>query len=131
MPYISRHACRLSCSVGSDSETLWTVASQAPSVEYFRQEYWSGLPFSSSRGSSQPWGSNPCLLRFLHCRRILYSVTSSTYTQTTLIIAVGWLRAWRPKHLEYCLTQLGKKLFQILKCILFFTYSTLHTLLYT
>ena len=59
---ISRHACRLSCSVRSDSETLWTVASQAPSVEFFRQEYWSGLPFSSSRGSSQSWGSNLCLL---------------------------------------------------------------------
>ena len=44
------------------TETLWTVASQAPSVEFFRQEYWSGLPFSSSRGSSQSWGSNLCLL---------------------------------------------------------------------
>ena len=28
--------------------TPWTVAHQAPpSVEFFRQEYWSGLPFSS------------------------------------------------------------------------------------
>ena len=26
--------------------TLWTVACQAPlSMEFFRQEYWSGLPF--------------------------------------------------------------------------------------
>ena len=32
-------------SVMSDSETLWTVAIQAPlSMEFFRQEYWSGLP---------------------------------------------------------------------------------------
>ena len=35
--------------------TLWTVARQAPlSMEFFRQEYWSGLPYFSSRGSSWP-----------------------------------------------------------------------------
>ena len=29
-------------------ETPWTVAHQAPlSMEFFRQEYWSGLPFPS------------------------------------------------------------------------------------
>ena len=29
-----------------DSAALWTVARQAPlSVEFFNQEYWSGLPF--------------------------------------------------------------------------------------
>ena len=32
-----------------------TVAYQAPqSMEFSRQEYWSGLPFPSTRGSSQP-----------------------------------------------------------------------------
>ena len=31
-----------------NSVTSWTVASQAPlSMEFSRQEYWSGLPFSS------------------------------------------------------------------------------------
>ena len=36
----------VSCSVISDSETPWTVACQAPlSMEFSRQEYWSGLPF--------------------------------------------------------------------------------------
>ena len=35
--------------------TLWTVTCQAPlSMGFSRQEYWSGLPFSSSRRSSQP-----------------------------------------------------------------------------
>ena len=35
----------LSGSVVSNSETLWTVACQAPlSMEFSRQEYWSGLP---------------------------------------------------------------------------------------
>ena len=32
-------------------ETPWTVAHQAPpSVKFFRQEYWSGLPFPSPGG---------------------------------------------------------------------------------
>ena len=39
--------------------TLWTVAWQAPlSIEFPRQEYWSGLPFSPSRGSSWPRDQN-------------------------------------------------------------------------
>ena len=36
------------CSVMSDSETLWTITHQAPlSVEFCRQEQWSGLPLHS------------------------------------------------------------------------------------
>ena len=35
--------------------TPWTVACQAPlSMEFSRQEYWSGLPFSSSEDVSGP-----------------------------------------------------------------------------
>ena len=35
--------------------TLWTVACKAPlSMEFSRQEYWSGLPFPSPGGSSWP-----------------------------------------------------------------------------
>ena len=39
----------MSCSVISNpSANLWTVAHQAPlSMEFPRQEYWSGLPFPS------------------------------------------------------------------------------------
>ena len=34
------------CSVMSNSATPWTVISQAPlSMEFSRQDYWSGLPF--------------------------------------------------------------------------------------
>ena len=34
---------------------LWTVACQAPlSIELFRQEYWSGLPFPSPGEPSRP-----------------------------------------------------------------------------
>ena len=36
-------------------ETPWTVAYQAPaSMEFSRQEYWSGLPFSSPGDLSDP-----------------------------------------------------------------------------
>ena len=38
------------------SETPWTVAYQAPpSTGFSRQEYWSGVAISFSRGSFQPW----------------------------------------------------------------------------
>ena len=45
-----------SCSVVSDPlQPPWTVACQAPlSVELFRQEYWSGLPFPSPGDLSDP-----------------------------------------------------------------------------
>ena len=39
---------QLSRSVMSDSATPWTIALQAPlSMEFSRQEYWSGVPFPS------------------------------------------------------------------------------------
>ena len=55
----------------------WTVAPQAPlSMEFSRQEYWSGLPFPSLEwgGVFLTWGSNPGLL---HCRQILYHLSLS------------------------------------------------------
>ena len=55
----------LSCSVMFDSfVTPWTVACQALlSMEFSRQEYWSGLPFPTP-GPTQ--GSNPHLLCLLY-----------------------------------------------------------------
>ena len=45
----------VSRSVVSDSATPWTVACQASlSMEFSRQEHWSGLPFPSSRGLPDP-----------------------------------------------------------------------------
>ena len=39
----------------SDSAVPWTVACQAPlSVEFSRQEYWSGLPFPSPGNLPNP-----------------------------------------------------------------------------
>ena len=44
----------VSCSVLSNSSTLWTVAYQAPlSKGFFRREYWSGLPVLSP--GDLPW----------------------------------------------------------------------------
>ena len=52
--------------------TPWTVAYQATlSMEFSRQVYWSGLPFSLSGDLPNPGlePTSPCLL---HCRWILY-----------------------------------------------------------
>ena len=50
------HVCVLSClSRVQPFVTLWTVAHQVPlSLGFSGQEYWSGLPCPSSRGSSPP-----------------------------------------------------------------------------
>ena len=51
--------------------TLWTVAHQAPlSMGFFRQEYWSGLPFPPP-GIFLTQRLNPSLPQLLHCRQIL------------------------------------------------------------
>ena len=48
------HVC-VSRSIVSDSATRWTVACQAPpSIEFSRQEYWSGLPFPSPGDLPKP-----------------------------------------------------------------------------
>ena len=45
----------VTCSVVSNSATPWTVAHQAPlSMEFTRQEYWSGLPFLSPEDLPNP-----------------------------------------------------------------------------
>jgi len=60
--------CVLSCL--RLSVTPWTEAHQGPlSMEFSRQEYWSGLPFPSPGiqvGIIPPQGSNSCLLCLLH-----------------------------------------------------------------
>ena len=49
-----------------------TVARQVPlSMGFSRQEYWSGLPFSTL-GDLQTQGSNLSLVRLRHCKWILY-----------------------------------------------------------
>ena len=54
--------------------TPWTIACQAPlSMKFYRQEYWSGLPWLSP-GIFLTQGSNPGLS---HCRQILYHLSYS------------------------------------------------------
>ena len=62
---LSKWFCVCVSSVMSDSLRLWIIAHQAPlSMEFFRQEYWSGLSFLSP-GDSPAQGSKLCLLRLL------------------------------------------------------------------
>ena len=71
------HGCSLEVKVKSLSHvqlfsTLWTVAHQAPlSMDFSRQEYWTGLHFML-QGLFPTQRSNPHLLHHLHCRWILY-----------------------------------------------------------
>ena len=52
----------LNHSLMHDSVTLWTVACHAPlSIGFFRQEYWSGLPFTPPGYLSNP-GIEPASL---------------------------------------------------------------------
>ena len=65
--YSLQLGCASSLSCVQLYETTWTGARQTPpSLEFSRQEYWSGLPFPSSRRSSQTQGSNPHLPCLLH-----------------------------------------------------------------
>ena len=69
-------------SVVSDFVTPWTAACQAPlSMGFFRQEYWSGLPFPSP-GFFPTQGLNLSLLRLLHCRQILYPLSQCGSPET-------------------------------------------------
>ena len=66
-----------SCSVVSDSVTPWTVAYQAPqSMEFSRQECWSGLPFPFPDGLPR-----------------LYSVTCANKSQS-IIASVQCSAVW-------------------------------------
>ena len=59
-PVITTHACVLShLSHVQLFVTLWTIAHQAPlSMGFFRQEYWSGLPWPPPRNHPNP-GTEP------------------------------------------------------------------------
>ena len=52
--------------------TPWTIAYKAPLfMEFFRQEYWSGLSFPPLGHLPNP-KIEPMSLGLLHCRQILY-----------------------------------------------------------
>ena len=72
----------LSPSVVSDSVTPWTAACQAPlSMEFSRQEYWSGEPFPSPGdlpNQELNWG-------LWHCRQILYQLSYQGSLSETML----------------------------------------------
>ena len=57
-PEVGKKSESVSSSVMSDSlRSPWTIAHQAPlSMEFSRQEYWSGLPFPSPGDLPNPGG---------------------------------------------------------------------------
>ena len=63
---------------GSTLATSWTIARQATlSMGFPRQEYWSGLLFSSPGESFRPRDQTQVsLLCLLYCRRIVYHLTT-------------------------------------------------------
>ena len=78
--------------------TPWTVAYQAPqSMEFFRQEYWSGLPFPSPGESSQPryWTHVSCILGRLY----FWATREAQCSRRGFNPWVGkipWRRTWPP-----------------------------------
>ena len=65
------------------SATPWTVAYQAPpSMGFSRQEYWSGVPFTSPGDCPYP-GNEP---RSLHCRQILYHLSQLPGSRVALFV---------------------------------------------
>ena len=84
--------CAFNCSVMSDSfATAWTAACQALlSMEFFRQEYWSGLPFPPSEdllpARHRDWTQVSCIGRWVLYHwatwEALYDVNDITCTFT-------------------------------------------------
>ena len=62
-----------------DSVTPWIAAGQAPlSMEFSRQEYWSGLLQFPSLGHLPNPGNelmSQCIEHILYCRQILYNLS--------------------------------------------------------
>ena len=79
----------LSCSVVSNS--LWPYGQVPLSMEFSRQEYWSGLPFPAP-------GDLPNL-SLLHCRQILYCLSHQGSPRILEWIAYSFLRGTsRPRN---------------------------------
>ena len=65
--------------------TPWTVANQAPlSIQFPRQEYWSGLPFPSPGDLPDP-GANQHLLQWRVDSLLLSHLGSPAYTIFNLL----------------------------------------------
>ena len=109
-----RYRCQMllfSRSVMSDSSaTPWTIAFQAPlSLEFTRQEYWSGLPCPPS-GNLPTQGLNLHLLiagRFFTCLVLMSDILllGTVRTVTTQVVSSGTGWHFTPK----CAHNIGHK----------------------
>ena len=74
--------------------TTWTIPCQAPlSMEFSRQEHWSGLPCLFQE-IFLTQGSNPGLLCLMHCRQVLYyqhHLGSSIYYYLYICTSSGYV----------------------------------------
>ena len=78
----------VSCSVMSDSVTLWTVPYQAPlSMEFSSKEYWSGLPFPPPGDLPNP-GIKPSLLHLLLWLGYLNGGGGAPFTKVRFLISL-------------------------------------------
>ena len=106
--FISICACMLShFSHVQLSATLWTVACLAPLfMEFYRQEYWSGLPFLSP--------GDPHDLGIKHSSLMSPALAGSFFTTSaTWEALISTLKAKISRHWKYCLNR--KKDMNILK----------------
>ena len=78
-------------------EIPWTVACQAPpSMEFSRQEYWSGLPFPSPGDLSNP-GIKP---RLPHCRQTLNRLSHQGSPQNATQMNLSMKQKQNHRHRE-------------------------------
>ena len=103
--------CVCACSVMSDSATPWTVAHQFPlSMEFSRQEYWSGLSFPTLGDLLNPlfiWltglimktKSKRLVTTYLSIRRFKYAslivIPCRSWSKKSLQGMYIWLPRWR------------------------------------
>ena len=81
---------QVSCIVDKLFVSLWTIVCEAPqSMEIFRQEYWSGLPYPPLEDLPDT-GINPHLMCVLHCRWILYPLSYRKFPIIILYLHSIW-----------------------------------------
>ena len=134
-------ACVFRQSAVSDSAAPYTVASQAPlSMGFYRQEFWSRLPFPTPVGFPNPrdWtGLNLCLCHLLHWQAdsLLLAPTWEApiqkLTNKNFNYGEGW-GAWKrtgivnlPKMREAILSHLSFSLWQSIHSVIIWFGHTL------
>ena len=84
----------VSFSIMSNSLQLWTIAFWAPlSMEFARQENWSGLPDSSPWDHPHQWND------FLYCRWILYHLSHQGSPKITYHLTIPKLGIYIAKNI--------------------------------